>query len=94
MRFPATIELNGKSATGIQVPPGVLTALDAGKRPKVPAPPSTPARHPTAALMAALRATDFFRYNNQRRHVMAVEGAKTDATRRRRIEKCAAELGG
>lgn len=35
MTFRATIQLNGKSATGIEVPPDVLAALDAGRRPKV-----------------------------------------------------------
>jgi Bacteriocin-protection, YdeI or OmpD-Associated/Domain of unknown function (DUF1905) len=35
MRFHATIELNGKTATGIEVPAGVLAALGPGKRPSV-----------------------------------------------------------
>jgi hypothetical protein len=35
MRFHATIELNGKTATGFQVPDDVVTALGAGKRPPV-----------------------------------------------------------
>jgi len=35
MRFQATIALNGKSATGIEVPADVVTALGQGKRPKV-----------------------------------------------------------
>ncbi len=35
MRFRATVQLNGKSATGIQVPEDVLTALGAGKRPPI-----------------------------------------------------------
>ncbi len=35
MRFRATIQLNGKSATGIQVPEDVLSALGAGKRPPI-----------------------------------------------------------
>jgi hypothetical protein len=35
MKFQATIELGGKTATGIQVPPEVVTALGAGKRPPV-----------------------------------------------------------
>jgi Bacteriocin-protection, YdeI or OmpD-Associated/Domain of unknown function (DUF1905) len=35
MRFQATIALHGKSATGIEVPPDVVTALGQGKRPKV-----------------------------------------------------------
>lgn len=35
MRFRATIELNGKTATGIRVPDEVVDALGAGKRPAV-----------------------------------------------------------
>jgi hypothetical protein len=35
MRFHATIALHGKSATGIEVPAGVVAGLGAGKRPKV-----------------------------------------------------------
>jgi hypothetical protein len=33
--FRATIELGGKTATGIEVPPDVVAALGAGKRPPV-----------------------------------------------------------
>lgn len=35
MRFHATVELNGKSATGIAVPEDVLAGLGAGRRPAV-----------------------------------------------------------
>lgn len=35
MRFHATIELSGKTATGIEVPADVLAALGPGKRPSV-----------------------------------------------------------
>lgn len=35
MRFHATLEQNGKTATGIEVPGDVLEALGAGKRPAV-----------------------------------------------------------
>lgn len=35
MRFPATVELNGKTVTGIEVPPDVVEALGSGKRPAV-----------------------------------------------------------
>ena len=35
MDFDATLELDGKTATGITVPPGVIGSLDAGKRPTV-----------------------------------------------------------
>jgi len=35
MRFYATIELGGKTATGVVVPPEVVAQLSAGKRPPV-----------------------------------------------------------
>ena len=35
MRFRATIELGGKTATGIQVPAEVVERLGSGKRPRV-----------------------------------------------------------
>ena len=35
MRFRTTVELGGKSATGLPVPPEVVEALGAGKRPPV-----------------------------------------------------------
>lgn len=35
MRYRATVQLHGKSATGIEVPAEILAALGAGKRPKV-----------------------------------------------------------
>ena len=35
MQFSATLELNGKTATGIEVPPEIVEALGGGKRPSV-----------------------------------------------------------
>lgn len=35
MRFRATVELGGKTATGIEVPPEVVAGLGAGRRPRV-----------------------------------------------------------
>ena len=35
MKFEAELETNGKTATGIEVPPGIVDALGSGKRPKV-----------------------------------------------------------
>jgi hypothetical protein len=37
MKFRATVELNGKTATGIEVPAEVIVALGKGKRPPVTA---------------------------------------------------------
>ena len=51
----------------------------------------------TAALAAdpaARAAFDGLSYSNQHRHVLAIDGAKTDATRQKRLEAVLAELSG
>jgi Domain of unknown function (DUF1905)/Bacteriocin-protection, YdeI or OmpD-Associated len=143
MRFSTTVVLGGKTATGLEVPADVVTALGAGKRPPVTvtvgghtyrstvAPMAgsywlpLSAEHRTAAgiaagdtvevdveldeaprvvevpadLAAALdaepaarRRFDALSYSNQRRHVLAVEGAKAEATRARRVAAAVATL--
>jgi len=143
MRFHATIRLDGKTATGIEVPAEVLAELGPGKRPRVvvtlngysysssvgsmggrslipvsaevrakagvaagdeveveivpdtePRTVEVPAdlAAALAARPAARAAFDRLSYSNQRRHVLAVEQAKTEETRQRRIGKVLAEL--
>ena len=143
MRFRATIELGGKTATGIEVPAEVVDALEAGKRPAVRVtikghtyrstvasmggrfmlPVSAENRESAgvaaddevevgleldnepremavpvdfaAALKREAKAKNFFdglSYSKQRWHVLSIERAKTDETRRRRIEKSIAML--
>jgi hypothetical protein len=143
MRFSTTVVLGGKTATGLEVPTEVVSALGAGKRPPVTvsvgghtyrstvAPMAgsywlpLAAEHRTAAgvaagdtvevdveldeaprvvalpadLAAALdaepearRRFDALSYSNQRRHVLAVEGAKAEATRARRVAAAVATL--
>jgi hypothetical protein len=143
MRFHATIRLDGKTATGIEVPADVLAALGPGKRPKVrvtihgytypstvgsmggrslipvsaevraqagvaagdevdvdlvadtePRQVEVPADLATALGRepAAREAFDKLSYSGQRRHVVAIEQAKTAETRGRRIDKAITEL--
>lgn len=143
MQFRTTIELGGKTATGFQVPPEVVAALGAGKRPPVTvtingysyrstvAPYGgvfmlpLAAEHRTAAGIAAgdeveveleldteprevtippdvaeafaadPAANDAFvklSYSHKRRHILAIEDAKTPETRQRRIAKAIAML--
>ena len=138
MRFLATIRLNGKSATGIPVPPDVVAVLGESKRPAVRVtvngftfrstiasmrgefmlPLSGERREaagvaagdeveveveldtevrevavPTdlaAALTAvagAREAFDRLAYGHRKEHVRAIEEAKQDETRRRRIAR-------
>lgn len=142
MRFRATLESNGRTATGIRVPPEVVAAIGTGKRPAVRV--TINDRHTyrstvavmggdyllgvsaenraqagvaagevleveleldtaprevavpddlAAALDAVARQTfDGLSYSNRRRHVLAVEGAKTAQTRQRRIAAVVAAM--
>ena len=136
--FRATIQLGGKTATGIEVPDDVVAALGSSRRPAVRAtiagytyrtsvasmrgrfmlPISAAVREAAGVaagdevaveleidteprvvevppdLAAALdcdseAAAEFERlsYSHKRRHVLAIDDAKTDATRQRRIAK-------
>ncbi len=143
MRFRTTILQTGKTAAGMVVPPEVVDALGAGKRPKVlvtihdytyrssvavmggaymigvnagnraatgvqggdvvdvdleldtaPREVSVPAdlAAALAAEPAAARTFDGLSYSNKSWHTIQVESAKSDETRRRRIEKSVAAL--
>ena len=78
MRFTTTAELGGRTATGFAVPDELVVPEDL-----------------TAALDAAppVRAAfDALSDSNRRRHVLSVEGAKTEATRQRRIATVVEDL--
>jgi hypothetical protein len=143
MRFSTTVELGGKTATGMEVPPDVVEALGAGTKPPVRVTvgghtyrstiatmggrfllPLSAERRAAAGvaagdrvevdveldteprtvevpadLAAALDAEpaararfDALAYSHQLRHVLAVEGAKAEATRARRIGAAVAML--
>jgi len=143
MRFSTVIELHGKTATGMAVPPEVVDALGGGKKPAVTVTvdgftyrtsiasmggryliPLSADRRAAAGvdagdqvevdveldteprtvevpadLAAALDAEPAARarfqalpYSHQLRHVLAVEGAKAEATRARRIGATVATL--
>lgn len=143
MQFQATIQLDGKTATGIEVPDEVVAALGGGNRPRVRVTLAGYSYRTTVARMhgkfkfpvsaavreqagvaagdqvdveielddqpreltvpsalaqaldahpAAKLAFDKLSYSNRKRHVLAVDGAKTDETRQRRLDKIVAEL--
>ena len=138
MRFRTTIELGGRTATGLEVPAEVVEALGVGKKPPVRVTIGAHTYRSTVAVMggryllplsaenraaagvaagdevdvdveldteprevavpadlsAALEGDDAAReaferlsYSHRRRHVMAIEEAKTPETRRRRVTK-------
>ena len=143
MRFSTTVELHGRTATGMVVPPEVVEALGGGKKPAVTvtlgahtyrttvgsrggqflipvsaenrAAAGVSAGDPVevdveldtaprvvevpADLAAALDAEpvarhrfDGLSYSHQRRLVLAIEGAKAEATRQRRVASTVAGL--
>jgi len=145
MRVRATLELHGKSATGIEIPDDVVTALGGGRRPPVSAtingytyrtsigsmggrsllPVSADVRAASgvsageeievelelddaprevevpsdlasalAAVPTANAAFEALSYSNKRRLVLAIDAAKTDDTRQRRVAKTVADLTG
>ena len=143
MKFSATLQLGGKTATGVTVPDEVVAALGGGNRPPVSVvlagysyrttvarmggsfmfPVSAAVREEAgvaagdrveveieldtaprevaippilsellAAHPDAKQAFEKLSYSNQKRHVLAVEGAKTEETRQRRLAKVLEEL--
>jgi antitoxin component of MazEF toxin-antitoxin module len=145
MKFRATIQLDGKTATGVEVPDDIVVGLAGGNRPRVRVtvngysyrtsvarmggtfkfPVSSAVRDEAGvaagdeveieielddaprevtippALAEALDADPDAKaaftklsYSNQRRHVLAVEGAKAEETRQRRINKILDDLRG
>ena len=144
MRFRTTLRLEGKTATGFEVPPDVVEAMGKGKRPPVtvtvngytyrstvaafgdvymlpvagehraaagitagdeidvdleldaaPRDVAVPTDLATAldAVPLARRTFDALSNSNKKWHVLNVECAKSEETRRRRIEKSVATLG-
>jgi hypothetical protein len=138
VRFRSTIELGGRTATGLEVPAEVVEALGVGKKPPVRVTIGAHTYRSTVAVMggryllplsaenraaagvaagdevdvdveldteprevavpadlsAALEGDDAAReaferlsYSHRRRHVMAIEEAKTPETRQRRVTK-------
>lgn len=145
MRFHATLELGGKTATGIHVPDEVVAALGSPRRPAVRV---TLGQHTYRTTVASMRGRfmvpvaatvreaagvaagdeldveieldteprevavpddlaaaldgcpgarerfDALAYSHRKEHVRAIEDAKTDATRQRRIVKTVAAVTG
>ena len=145
MKFRATLEQHGKTATGIVVPDDVVEGLGGGRRAAVIVTINGHSYRSSIAVMggqvlvgvsaenrsaagvsagdvldvdlaldtaprevdvpddlaralkkspAAKKAFDALTYSNQRRYVLAIDGAKTAETRERRITKTVTELGG
>jgi Bacteriocin-protection, YdeI or OmpD-Associated/Domain of unknown function (DUF1905) len=143
MKFRATIQLAGKTATGVDVPDDIVAALGGGNRPAVRVSLAGYSYQTTVARMGgvfkfpvsaavreasgvaagdevdveieldeaprevavppelakalkrapeAKRAFEKLSYTNQKRHALAIEGAKTAETRQRRLDKIIAEL--
>jgi hypothetical protein len=143
MQFRGTVQLDGKTATGIRVPEEIVTALGGGNRPRVRVtlagysyqttvarmrgefvfPVSAAVREQAgvaagdtldieielddipreldipAELASALKqnpragaAFDALSYTNKKRHATAIDSAKAEETRQRRLAKVLEEL--
>src|SRR5215207_6244250 len=109
MRFRSTLELGGRTATGLEVPAEVVDSLGQGKRPAVrvvingytyrSTVASMGGRYllPVSAEVRAAAGGDAFArlsYSHQRAHVLSIEGAKKPETRQRRIAETVRRLRG
>ena len=145
MRFSATLEQHGKTATGMVVPDDVVAALGSGRKPAVRVTVNGHTWRSTVAVMggrnllgvsaenraaagvsagdvldvdleldtekrevevpadlaaalrkspAASKAFEALSYSNKSRYVLAINGAKAEETRARRIAKTVEELSG
>jgi hypothetical protein len=104
MEFTTTLQLDGKTATGIRVPDQAVAALGGGKRIPVivtingtryASTIATMRGEPKIPVRADPAASDRFAalsYSNQRRHVLSVTAARTAETRTRRIQHVLDEL--
>ena len=79
-----------RTAAGVSAGDTVEVALELDTAPRTVDVPADLASALDAARVRA--AFDALSYSNQRRHVLSVDGAKSDETRRRRIDKVVAEL--
>lgn len=92
-RFMIPLSAEHREAAGLRAGDEVDVGLELDSAPRVVQPPADLA----AALRddtAALAAWNSLSYSNQRRHGLAVEGAKAPETRQRRVEKVLLELMG
>lgn len=80
-----------RTAAGVQAGDEVEVQLELDTEPRAVAVPDDLAAA-LAADATAKAAFDKLSYSNQRRHVLAVEDAKTPETRQRRVEKVLAAL--
>jgi hypothetical protein len=91
--FMLPLSAEHRSAAGVAAGDEVEVALELDTEPRTVQVPEDLAQALTA-VPAAERAFQALSYSRQLRHVLAVDGAKTPETRRRRITKTVDELRG
>jgi len=91
VRFRATVELGGKTATGIEVPEEVVAALGSHKRPQVRV---TIGRYTYRSTVARMGGRFLLPVSAEVRTGAGVAEAKAAATRERRIAKVVDGLRG
>jgi hypothetical protein len=92
-RFMIPLSAENREAAGVQAGDQVEVAVEVDNEPREVAVPEALAKA-LGASPVAQGAFDRLSYSNRLRHVLAVDSAKTDETRQRRIAKILEELGG
>jgi hypothetical protein len=87
------LSAENRERAGIAAGDDVLVTIELDEQPRTVDEPAD-LRAALAADPEARVAFDELSYSNRRRHVLAIEGAKTDATRSRRLAAVLAELSG
>jgi hypothetical protein len=90
--FMVGVSAENRKLTGVAAGDEVEVTLELDDKPREVEVPADLAAA-LAAEPAAAAAFEALSYSNKSRHVLSVNGAKTDETRQRRIAKVVAELG-
>jgi hypothetical protein len=92
-KYMIALSAENRERAGIAAGDDVLVTIELDEQPRTVDEPAD-LRAALAADPEARVAFDELSYSNRRRHVLAIEGAKTDATRSRRLAAVLAELSG
>jgi hypothetical protein len=92
-KYMIALSAENRTRAGVAGGDEVAVTIELDDQPRTVEEPEA-LRAALAADPAARTAFDTLSFSNQRRHVLAIEGAKTDATRQRRLAAVLAELAG
>ena len=87
------LSAENREAAGVKAGDEIEVELELDTKPRVAAVPAD-LKKALAADREAQRAFESLSYSNKRRHILSIEGAKSEETRQRRIGKVVTELKG